>query len=338
MKIGSVDLARQRLLIAEIGNNHEGDPAMALDMVAAAAKAGAGAVKVQLIDPERLVNCAEKDRVAQLTRFRLSLDVFRQMADLAHHEGILFIASAFDVDSLARIAPLCDGLKIASGDLDFLPLIEKAAQLGKPLIVSTGMGTLEEVASAVKTVADHLPKPLSLKETLALLHCVSLYPTPLPLVNLKAIQTLEKQFGVTVGYSDHTLGIEACVASMSFGARVLEKHFTLDKTRTTFRDHALSADPADLRRLAEVVTHFDAMAGQGEKVPAADELPMKKIARRATVAARDLQAGRTLEPGDLDYVRPQKDHLSPAASGALIGRSLRVAKRRHEPILEGDLN
>ncbi len=336
MNIGGFDTSNRVLVIAEIGNNHEGDMTLALEMVAAAAEAGADAVKMQIINPERLVNRSQVERIAQLSRFRLPSSVLAEMASLARTKGMLFIASAFDVQSLEQITSELAAIKIASGDLDFVPLLVKAATLDKPILLSTGMSTLEEVRTAVNTIADYLPAGRSLNDTLALLHCVSLYPAPLAEANLRAIETLREAFHLTIGYSDHTLGIEAAVASLALGARVIEKHFTLDKTRTTFRDHALSADPIDMRRLADVVHSFDAMLGTGEKIPSSAELQMAKAARRSIVAARDLPAGTRLALDDLDYVRPRSG-LPPSAAGALIGRRLRVPLNAHDLISESDL-
>jgi N,N'-diacetyllegionaminate synthase len=331
MLIGERNLDRERILIAEIGNNHEGDPNLALEMAAAAAEAGADVVKVQIIVPERLVNINQTQRIEQLTRFRLSMETFAEMANITHSKGALFMASAFDADSLQEFSPLLDGIKIASGDLDFHPLLVKAAGLGKPLILSTGMSTLAEIKTSVDLIASSLPPGL-LADRLALLHCVSLYPTSLVDANLKVIQTLRETFNLTVGYSDHTLGIESAVASLSLGARIVEKHFTLDKTRTSFRDHALSADPADMRRLADVMHQYDAMLGTGEKTLTEAEVQMGMAARRSIVAVRDLPTGTKLTAHDLDCIRP-RNGLSPSALPGLIGRKLRVPLKKHESLL-----
>jgi N,N'-diacetyllegionaminate synthase len=336
MILGNCELDSRRLLIAELGNNHEGDAAMALELVAAAAESGADAIKVQVINPERLVNRSQTERIAQLSHFRLPLSTFAEMASQARTKGMLFIASAFDAQSLESIADYLAAIKIASGDLDFEPLLVKAATLDKPILLSTGMSTLEEIGNAVNTIALHLPHGRSLNDTLALLHCVSLYPVPLGQANLRAIETLRETFHLTIGYSDHTLGIEGAVTALAVGARVIEKHFTLDKSRTTFRDHALSADPSDLRRLANVVHTFDDMLGTGEKIPSDAELQMAQAARRSIVAARDLDAGTRLSMDDLDFVRPRSG-LSPTRATMLIGRTLRVSLKAHDLILEETL-
>lgn len=326
------NLDRERILVAEIGNNHEGDPALAMQMVTAAADAGADAVKVQVIDPERLVNKCQVERIEQLSKFRLGMPTLLKMADLARARGIGFLASAFDEDSLLEISRLVDGVKIASGDLDFDQLLIVAAKTGKPVILSTGMGTLDEVRHAVSTVVSHLPEGRSPYDTLALLHCVSLYPVPLPAANLAAIATLHNTFNLTVGYSDHTLGIEAAIVSLAFGARIIEKHFTLDNTKSSFRDHQLSANPEDLRRLSEVLHKYEEIVGDGGKTTSAAELAAAQMARRSIVAARDLEAGTILALEDLAYVRP-RNGLPPSASDSLIGRKLRSPLRQHEVLL-----
>jgi len=332
MKIGNRDLTRERILIAEIGNNHEGDSKMAIEMAHAAVDSGADVVKVQLIDPERLVNISQTQRIEQLTRFRLPMQTFEEMAKVVHSKGAIFMASAFDVDSLEEINPLLDGIKIASGDMDFHPLLIKAASLGKPVILSTGMNTLAEMKISVDVIASALNTNL-IAERLALLHCVSLYPASLEVANLKVIQTLRETFNLTVGYSDHTLGIEVAVASLSLGARIIEKHFTLDKTRTSFRDHSLSADPADMRRLADVIHQYDAMLGSGEKNISTAEADMSAAARRSVVAARDLPAGVILQETDFDCIRPQNG-LPPSAVPSLSGKKLLVPLKRHDVLLK----
>lgn len=336
MKLGRLDLTQDRLVIAEIGNNHEGSLSLALEMVAAAAEAGADAVKVQVINPEKLVNRAQAERIAQLKRFKLPDSAWSEIAAQAQARGLLFIASAFDESSLALIGELVAAIKIASGDLDYGPLLIQAARLGKPMILSTGMGTLEEIRTAVDLLAVHLGSERPLPQSLALLHCVSLYPTPGEQANLRAIHTLQNVFGLTVGYSDHTLGIEAAIVALSLGARIIEKHFTLDKTRSTFRDHALSADPADLQRLATVAHTLDRMLGDGAKIPAPDEVQMAAGARRSIVAACDLPAGTCLAPEHLAYVRPRTG-LPPSAAPTLLGRVLRLDLKTHDLILEQHL-
>jgi N,N'-diacetyllegionaminate synthase len=327
------DLLEERLLIAEIGNNHEGDSQLAMEMVAAAAEAGADAVKVQVIVPERLVHASQSERIAQLHRFRLPLATFAAMAALAKTKGMLFIATPFDPDTLASVVDMVSAVKIASGDLDYVQLLAAAAHTGKPIILSTGMGTLSEVQTAVNTIAHSLPIGKTLTDSVALLHCISAYPTPVSETNLHAIETLQRTFGLTVGYSDHALGIETAIIAAALGARIIEKHFTLDKTRVTFRDHALSADPAELQRLATTLHALDSMLGDGVKRPMPCEQQAVTTARRGAVARHDLPAGVGLSLADLDFVRPRAG-LSPLHAEALVGCSIHVPLKQHEFVTE----
>lgn len=328
MRIAAFDTDIRPLLIAEIGNNHEGDKERALALVDAALEAGVDAVKVQIIDPPRLVNIAQSERIAQLTRFALPLDVFADMSRRTRQRGAIFMASAFDTGSLARIAPLCDAIKIASGDLTFDPLLMAAAGLGKPMVLSTGMSNMEEIAHAVAMIGSHLLPGKALPEELALLHCVSLYPTGLGQAGLATMSALAQRFGLTTGYSDHTLGIEAALVALGMGARMVEKHFTLNKAQSAFRDHALSADPGEMRRLAEVMHGFRELLGDGEKTGVFADAAMAPAVRRSVVLAHDLPAGAKLTQSDLDFVRPGGG-IAPAAAADLLGRTLRVALVRH---------
>lgn len=328
MKIASFDTDKRPFLIAEIGNNHEGDHGRAYELVAAALAAGVDAVKVQVIDPQRLVNVAQVERVAQLSRFALPIEVFGEMAARTRKGGACFMASAFDVDSLARIAPLCDAIKLASGDLTFDPLLVRAASLGQPMVLSTGMARMAEISHAVSLIEGHLPAGDRIDERLALLHCVSLYPTAIEQANLLAMSALRNRFGLTTGYSDHTLGIEAALVALGMGARIIEKHFTLDKATSAFRDHALSADPAEMTRLAAIVRNFGALQGDGEKGDAIADASMAQAVRRSAVLARDLPAGAALTAADLDFVRPGGG-IAPADASVIVGRRLACAAARH---------
>lgn len=336
MIIEGHDLHQERLLIAEIGNNHEGDEPTAMAMVAAAAEAGADGVKVQIINPERLVHASQNERIAQLRRFRLPDKTYMAMADAARARGLLFIATPFDVETLEWMTPFVSAVKIASGDLDYIPLLAAAARSGKPVIISTGMGTLSEVGAAVRTIEQYLSSGRTLESSLALLHCISAYPTPLEEVNLRAMQTLKDTYGLTVGYSDHTLGIEVATAALALDARLIEKHFTLDKTRTTFRDHALSADPVELTRLATIMHAFDGILGAGEKRPMPCEQQSVTAARRSAVTVRELPAGAHLRWEDLDFVRP-RNGLTPAAVLTMIGRSMQTPLSKNEFLQEHHL-
>ncbi len=337
MIIGDYDTTRRPLLIAELGNNHEGDPQFAFELADAAVEAGADAVKVQIIDPLRLVNASQSERIAQLTRFRLGPDVFREIARRVRRRGRLFFASVFDCHTLAEMGDELDAVKIASGDLNFDPLLRTAAAVARPVVLSTGLARMDEIVRAVRVIADALPPSRALAQHLAVLHCVSLYPTSLEQANLRAIPTIAARLGLTVGYSDHTLGTEAALVAVALGARIIEKHFTLDKARSSFRDHALSAEPEELARLARAIHALDAMLGSGARDEAVEDAAARTAARRSIVAARPLDRGATLEAEDLDYVRPAGG-LPPPDAALLLGRRLRRPVARHELILQSDVD
>ncbi len=337
MKIGANDTAVRPLLIAEIGNNHEGDPAQALALVDAALEAGVDAVKIQVIDPPRLVNLAQAERIAQLTRFGLSDATIAAMAERTRKHGAWFMASAFDTGSLARVEPYCDAIKIASGDLNFHPLLAAAAHIGKPIVLSTGMATLEEIHAAVGVIGTHLPAGQQLGDKLALLHCVSLYPTLPQQANLGAMRLLSDTFSLTTGYSDHTLGIDVALLALGLGAKMIEKHFTLDKSRTSFRDHALSADPAEMRRLAAAVRGYAEVLGDGNKGEQIADRAMAQAVRRSIVAARDLAAGTVLRAEDMDFVRPGGG-IAPPELAEVLGKTLSRALPRHAVLVWQDLD
>jgi N,N'-diacetyllegionaminate synthase len=337
MKIGPFDLAKRPFLIAEIGNNHEGSAELAFRLAEAAVEAGANAVKVQLINPLRLVNRSEQQRIAQLSRFRLERGVFLELAKRVRSRGALFMASAFDCDTLGEWVGDLDAIKIASGDLDFDLMLQLAARSGKPVVLSTGMSTLPEVERAVGVFAAALPAGVAAKDRLAVLHCVSLYPTPLELANLASIPQLRESLGLTAGYSDHTLGVTAATVALGLGARIIEKHFTLDKAYSEFRDHALSAEPEEFAELARAARCLPEMLGGGFTTQ--DKLAdaaTRAVARRGVVAAREIGVGATITAADLDYVRPAVG-FPPSAAGHIIGRLTRKPLAAHQVISEEDL-
>jgi N,N'-diacetyllegionaminate synthase len=337
LKIGGIDLQRTPALIAEIGNNHEGDAAAAWTLAERALDCGAHVVKFQIINPARLVSADQIDRLRQLARFCLPPSVFEKIAARVRSRGGLFMVSAFDLDSLARMLPMLDAVKIASGDLDFDPLIAAAARSGKPVVLSTGMATLDEIEHAVGAFRAALPDGTKLAERLALLHCVSLYPTSPEQANLGAMQTLRERFGLVTGYSDHVMGIEVAAMALGMGAQLIEKHFTLDKATSSFRDHALSADPAEFGRLGALVRQAGAVRGSGSKDRSIADRTSAAAVRRRIVAARDLPPGTVLSAEDIDFVRPGTG-ISPRHADQVVGRRLRRTLRAHESIRLEDLD
>lgn len=322
MKIGTVDLDRDVLVIAEIGNNHEGNLDLAEELIGLAARAGAQAVKFQTIIPERLVAPDQVQRLTQLRRFQLDATAHLRLAATAAREGVMFMSTPFALAAVELLDPLVPAFKIASGDNDFVPLLEAVAATAKPVILSTGMTDLAGAAAA-RAAIERVWRANGADPGLVLLHCASVYPTAPADANLRAIAALAA-LGGPVGYSDHTLGIEAAVAAVALGACVIEKHFTRSKTQSEFRDHALSAEPEELRRLVERAREIRAYLGDGLKRPVAGEAAMALAARRSICAARDLPRGHVLRFADLDWLRPAGG-LPPGSESRILGRALKTA-------------
>lgn len=331
MQIGTINLDQEILVIAEIGNNHEGDFDRAVQMIGAAAKAGAGAVKFQTIVPDKLVAISEQKRIQQLERFRFSYEQYGQLAQVAAEQGVIFLSTPFDLESVIALDHLMPAFKIASSDNDFYPLLEAVAKTGKPLIFSTGLADLDQISRTVAFI-NRVWQKHDIDQEMAILHCVTSYPTKAEEANLRAIQTLKQEFDAEVGYSDHTLGIQAAVAAVALGARIIEKHFTLDKNLSDFRDHQLSADPEDLKQLVQQAKDVHSMLGDGDLKPCPSEVEILQQVRRSIVAGRDLTAGQQLTQADISWVRPGGG-LAPGAESQVLGKRLNQAVNKGEKIL-----
>lgn len=319
MIIGNVNLDREVLVIAEIGNNHEGDFGRAVEMIHAAAKAGVQAVKFQTIVPERLVSSSQSARIEQLRRYAFSRDQFTQLASEAQRAGVMFMSTPFFIEAVAWLDPLVPAFKIASGDNNHVRLLAAVAATGKPVLLSTGMTDLAGIKKACAVM--EAARPAGTESSIAVLHCVSAYPTPDDQANLGAISALARETGRITGYSDHTLGTEAAVLAVALGARIIEKHFTLSKTQSDFRDHALSADPTELAALVGRIRTARAMLGSGIKAPQPSELATIAAARRSIAARTDLPAGHLLAEEDLDWLRPGTG-IEPGREQDMLGRRL----------------
>jgi len=314
MRIGSFDTAERVLVVAEVGNNHEGDPDVARELVRRAAEAGAHAVKFQTFRAEGIVRARDEARFAQLRGYELEPEVVRELAELAHSLGLAFMSTPLDLEAVELLQPLVDAYKIASGDNDFFPLLESVGRTGKPVVVSTGLVDIEGARTAKEAVEAEGAE-------VAVLHAVTAYPAPPEAVNLAAIPALGQTLGCTVGYSDHTLRNDACVAAVAVGARIIEKHFTLDHDQSDFRDHKLAADPGELRDLVERVAAIETLLGDPDKRMQSAEADLERAVRRSIAAARDLSSGHVLASEDLAWLRP-RDGLAPGQEDRLLGRKL----------------
>ena len=323
------------MVVAEIGNNHEGDPQVAMELVQRAADCGVDAVKFQTFRTEHYVNNSDTARFNRLKSFELSSSRFQELADLARSLGLLFISTPFDLASAETLKGLVDAFKIASGDINFYPLIASVSQSGLPVIISSGASDLQQVNKTVGFVKQQWADKNILGE-LAILHCVSSYPVPFDQANLLSIPLIAESVDCVVGYSDHTLGVEACVLAVALGARVIEKHFTLDKNFSEFRDHSISADPAEMEELTRRIKAASNILGERKKAIQPCEESMITAIRRSIVAGADLNAGSYIDQSDLTWVRPAGG-LPPGDEGLLIGRRLKRDVRFGEMLTAGDV-
>ncbi len=323
MNIFGRDIDREIAVVAEIGVNHEGDPAVASRLLRLAAEAGAHAVKFQTFTPARYASASDPARLKRVTGFSLDRDTHLRLAREAAALGVAMFSTAVSDDVVPFLAETFPAIKIASGDLDFEPVIRAAARTGKPMILSTGLGTMEEVERAVGWVRDEVGAS-ALRDRLVLMQCVSAYPAPIEEASVLGVPYLAERTGLRVGYSNHVIGPEACYAAAALGACMIEVHFTDCKTGREFRDHSLSFEPDDLRALLAVLPRIRASLGAPGKQRMSSELANLRAVRKGVVAARDLPAGTVLKREDLMFARPQTEFAA-GEIDSLVGRKLGVA-------------
>lgn len=335
MNIGNRTTEEPVLIIAEIGNNHEGNFNTAVELVHAAAECGVDGVKFQTYITEHYVSNANSARFTRLKSFELSYHQFDELSKLAHSLNLLFLSTPFDLESARFLNTLVDAYKIASGDINFYPLLDLVANTEKPILVSTGASDFDLIRRAVNHI-EGVRQKKNLPGNLALLHCTSCYPVPPGQANLRSIQVLSDKFDYPVGYSDHTIGIDACLTAIALGARIIEKHFTLSKTYSSFQDHQLSSDPPEMRELVKKAHLISTMLGSYEKKVQFCEVEMLPQIRRSIVAGADLSKGHTVTIGDLTWVRPS-DGIPPGDEYKILGKKLTKNVKFANNILEGDV-
>lgn len=325
------------LVIAEAGVNHNGDLALARELVDAAAEAGADLVKFQTFNADRLVTTSARKAVyqerntgntesqhAMLRRLELTRDMHDDLIAYCARRRIGFFSTAFDIESLDLLLELgLEQFKVPSGEITNLLYLRHLARFGKPLILSTGMATMDEIDAALKVLmADGIALSL-----ITVLHCNTEYPTPMADVNLRAMITIRDRFGVAVGYSDHTAGIEVPIAAVALGASVIEKHFTLDRSFEG-PDHKASLEPRELTAMVKSIRNVElALAGDGIKRPSPSEARNISIARRSIVAALAIRAGDRYSVDNLTVKRPGTG-VSPMRWDEALGR---IAPRDFAP-------
>lgn len=329
------------LIIAEAGVNHNGDMSIAKQLIDAAAEAGADYVKFQTFKTEKLVSPDAKRAEYQQRNMKEDTDVSQfamlkklELSESNHHEliayckskNIRFLSTAFDLESLDFLRSLgMDLFKIPSGEITNLPYLRKIGQMNTRVIVSTGMCVMEEISDALKV----LESSGTQRENISVLHCTTDYPTSMADVNLNAMLQIANELDVSIGYSDHTLGIEVPVAAVAIGAEIIEKHFTLDKNLPG-PDHKASLEPLELKAMISAIRNIEKAMGSGEKKPTEAEKKNMLLGRKSIHLAHDLPAQHYITTDDLEMKRPG-DGISPMRMNDVVGKKLvRNASHNHK--------
>lgn len=316
------------IIIAEAGVNHNGSLETALKLVDAAALSGADYVKFQTFKSDKIVtgdgktadyqkdNTKAVSQLEMLRRLELPFDDFSIIANRCRQNGIGFLSTPFDLESIDFLASLdMDFMKVPSGEITNLPYLRKISRLRMPIILSTGMSTLADVEGALQVLYDGGVS----RNDITVLHCNTQYPTPYSDVNLKAMITMREAFGVNVGYSDHTPGIVVPMAAVALGASVIEKHFTLDKSMEG-PDHIASIDPDELAEMVRGIRHVSMALGSPMKKVTPSEKKNMTAARKSIVAAADIKKGEIFTEDNLSVKRPGNG-ISPMHWDRIVGRT-----------------
>lgn len=334
------------IIIAEAGVNHNGNLETAKKLIEAATAAGAGFVKFQTFTAENLVspqaqkatyqtrntNDPNRSQLEMLQKLEMPKKWYPELIAHAKVNSIEFLSTGFDEESIDFLDQLgVPFFKIPSGEITNKPLLQHIARKNKPVVLSTGMATLEEVKAALKVLSEN-----GVADTeITVLQCTTEYPAPMQSVNLRAMQTMQIELGVKVGYSDHTLGIEVPVAAVALGAVLIEKHFTLDKTLPG-PDHAASLEPHELKQMVQAIRNVElAMAGSGKKEPASAEIPNIAVARKSLHFKSDFRKGHIITKVDLVALRPGNG-ICPMEIDRIIGKQLAVNVVKNEMVQQGN--
>lgn len=323
-------------VIAEAGVNHNGNEALALEMVDVAAAAGADAVKFQTFSADKLVRrgaakaeyqkreTGDGDQHSMLQQLEMSEDLHRKLFQRCSEVGIEFMSTPFDEEAADFLVDIgMQRIKIPSGEITNHPFLEHLATKNLPIILSTGMANLDEINEAVsliRSTRENAGYSAPLEAMLTVLHCTSNYPTALNDVNLRAMTTIAHATGLPVGYSDHTEGVNVALAAAAMGATVIEKHFTLDRNLPG-PDHKASLEPSELSAMIAGIRQVELMLGSTIKQPLDVEMPVRALVRRSVTVVQELKAGHSLTRSDLALMRPG-DGIAPKELKNLVGKHL----------------
>jgi N,N'-diacetyllegionaminate synthase len=302
MQIFNIDLKKDILIIGEIGINHEGKLKEAKKIIKLAATCGLNAVKFQLYNLEKYESKNNIQRYNRLKNFNLKDKDYIYLKAEAKRLGLNVLATPLTEDKVKLAASFGEVVKVASGDINFYPTIEKIIKLKKKIILSTGNSTLEEINKTINYIKE---KSKQTYKDLAILHCVSLYPAPIEKSNIKKISYLKKKYpNLTIGYSNHCSQKEAVLSAVALGAKIIEIHITHDKRNKEFRDHALSFDKKSLKNLVDSINFTHKAVSSFSLNPEKDQFKIRKFMRKGIVASKNINVGEEFTKANLHYARP----------------------------------
>ena len=306
MSIQKFNPKKKVFIIAEVGNNHEGNFNNAKRLIKEAANAGVDAVKFQTFITDKFVSI-DHPSYQRLKKFQFSHQQFLKLKKLSHELKLNFISTPLDLVSGIFLKKNCKIIKIASGDNNFYDLIKIFLDYKKQLIISTGMMDIVDINKLIKFIVKKKGKKF-LKNNLSLLHCVSSYPADDKTLNLMSIKFLADQFKeINIGYSDHSIGCEACVAAVALGAKIIEKHFTLNNNFSNFRDHKLSLNPKDMAKMVKMIRKVESQIGRYEKKIRNNEKKLISPTRRSMIARSSIKKKEILTFQNTSFLRPQHE-------------------------------
>lgn len=319
------------LLIAEIGGNHEGNFEYALKLTRLAIESNVDFIKYQLYTGDTLVSRIESpQRNKHFKKFELSKEQYIELAELCESNGVGFMASVWNPDYVSWIDKYNPIYKIGSGDLTAYPVLKEFAKLGKPIILSTGLSTIDDVAGAVEVLQKE-NEIYKNPDFLSILQCTSMYPIPYEDANLSVIQTLKNIFNLPIGYSDHTEGKKALVTSVAMGAEILEFHFTDSRENKDFRDHKVSLTKDEILEMIEEIKDITRLKGNPIKKPLLVEGDHVTTFRRAVYPIKDLKKGTVISESDLTVLRPNHG-IDARAFDVVVGKKLLEDVKAHQKL------
>ena len=319
---------KKTFIIAEIGNNHEGSFNVACKLIKKAKEAGVDAVKFQTFETKNYISQSDVERFEKLKKFELTKEEFYKLSLLAKNNNLKFISTPFDINSAIFLSKIVDCFKISSGDNNYYQLIEQVLKFNKNTIISTGLLNFKNIINLHKFI-----KKLKFNNSkIAFLHCVSSYPVIDEEANLLSIRFLEKKLPYTIGYSDHTVGINAAIAASVIGAKIIEKHFTLDNNYSKFRDHQLSLNPQNMKNLVETIRSIESMMGKERKVIQPSEKKNIFLMRRSLYLSKYKSKNSKINFEDISIVRPFAA-LDPTSINKVVGKTTKVDLDINMPII-----